>query len=114
MQEFKDEGNILRWNDQNLIQLKLKGETRFLTIGSFKDGVFRKTTHHRFKRFNAFGFCHKAIEVLNPQRIEVLYSKVKYSISRDEFDKHKQFLHFKKEGYELQCFVPIDKFENNI
>ncbi len=77
--------------------------------------VYQKYEDSIFRKFKAFGFCHKAIEIINPDYVRVIYRGKEakeggYSIPTDIFRKEAKFLNFKKQGFELRCYVPIEKF----
>ena len=105
------EGNKLIVHTNGLVQMRLYNEIRVRNIGWMENRKYCKHEDSIFMKFNAFGFNHAVIRILNPQVIEVEYQGDIYRINRDSFEKCKKFLHFKKKGYELRCYVPLEDFE---
>ncbi len=107
-------GNRVTVNDAGHIRLKLTQESRHRNLG-----VFYKNTKTYFKvckpenvfrKFNAFGFNENVIQVLKPTTVIVEMGGKEYKISFNDFDLYKQYLNFRKRGFELQCFVPLEAF----
>lgn len=100
---------------QSRLTLKLKAEPKPRMIGTIRDKIYYKivTPNQVFHKFNAFGFCNDVIVYLSPEGMIVYYKSERYYISRERFDNVKQYLHFKRNGFELQCFVPIKFFKRN-
>lgn len=61
------------------------------------------------------GFSYHALtliatsERLSKKPLLLLIGKSRYEVSADDVLAEKEFLHFKSEGAELQCFYPIEK-----
>jgi len=107
---------ILRDAYRHNISLTLKSDGRSRKLGYMQDGVYYKyeTKDGIFLKLNAFGFCNDLIVHLNPLAICVYHEGKRYFISRERFDKHKQFLNWKNIGFELRCFVPLKFFKKGL
>jgi hypothetical protein len=98
----------------NSISLKLKSEKRIRQIGTInlKDkylSVDRIRSKHLFRKNNSYGFNHY-----------VLFNATKFDkvLLSDDFGtwlipisiilEKGSFLHFNKDGFELQIFLPLD------
>lgn len=97
-------------NKTGRIYIKLEWQRRKRNIGTIKDGVYTKHTKYIHNKTDSFGFCYEAIKRIEPHAIVVHYGGHTYSIDIDRFYEYKFFLHFNKQGYELQCFVPRKYF----
>lgn len=120
----RDESDIVLFINKNrAVYLKIPGiKTRYIGMLSHNQNgqlVYTKElqAEHRFKKFDAFGFNERVIEVLRPDIIKVIYGGCSfhkaghYLIGISDFNDVKKYLHFKKQGFELQCFIPISEFE---
>jgi len=109
-----DRGNIIVVGNSGDIVLWLKSEKKPRNIGKiYPNGIFLRTIYNEnqiYHKLNAFGFNHQAIEAVQPKHIMIMYKKVKYVLSKEEYDKHKIFLEFSKIGFEKQVFVRIEDF----
>lgn len=98
----------------NIISLKLKSEARTREIGVINPqkryfAVNRIREKHLFRKNNSYGFNHYILA--NAKK----FDKVKLS---DDFGtwlipiklilEKGSFLHFNKDGFELQIFLPLD------
>lgn len=112
-----NEGNTLEFkkvfDDRLEVLLTLKGK-RPLRIGVWDEDsktFYKWVKEEHVMRVNkSVGFCHQAIEVLNPSQIAILYDGERGRIDRDTYEKNKKFLFIKQQGYELQAFIPIELF----
>jgi hypothetical protein len=120
----KDEnGNALYISDIGVVALKLKGEKgRIRMIGLVVDSsrgvrVYKKFGDQSyFRKLGAFGFCHEAIQMINPDIIKVVcltdkwVEKGSYTMGINRFRELMDYFNFKEKGFELQVFVSVDAF----
>ena len=115
----KDGNKVILHNDG--IHLKLKGDPRLRKIFNFNSGRITRMVptsnimlQNRVKG-GMIGFNYHALtliatsELLSKKPILLLIGKSRYEVSADDVIAEKEFLHFKSEGAELQCFYPILK-----
>lgn len=109
-----DAGNELTLVHSGQIFLYLQDKKRKLYIGKIdKDGRYVKEgilESHIYKKTDSFGFCHEAIKLTNPTGFIMYYNGTIYTLSRRAYERYKTFLHFKKSGFEKQCFVQRKHF----
>ena len=98
----------------NIISLKLKSETRTREIGLINLqekylAVNRVRSKHLFRKNSSYGFNHYIL--LNAKK----FDKIKLSddigtwlIPIKLILEKGSFLHFNKDGFELQIFLPLD------
>jgi len=111
-------GNTLLLSDLTtdnriILKLDLRRDNFQRNIGYLRHNVYVKKENKDgiFRQLNAFGFCAMAINQMSPQLIIVNYMGKDYVIGKEAFDKNKKFLNFKKDGFELRCFVPLKYFK---
>lgn len=100
--------------ENNIISIKLKSESRTREIGVINPqeryfAVNRIREKHLFRKNNSYGFNHHILQ--NAKK----FDKIKLS---DDFGtwlipiklilEKGSFLHFNKDGFELQIFLPLD------
>jgi len=70
--------------------------------------VRRTRSKHLFKKLNAYGFCYRVIsEAKKFDNIKISDEYGTYLIPRKVMLEEGEFLHFKKQGFELQIFISI-------
>jgi len=70
--------------------------------------VRRTRSKHLFKKLNAYGFCYRVIsEAKKFDFIKLSDEFGTYIIPRKVMLEEGEFLHFKKQGFELQIFVNL-------
>jgi hypothetical protein len=102
------------------IFLKLKSESKYRNLGNiyFTDNSFhcvRNSTKHYHYVSKSYGFNWNIIndDELNIQVIHLIIDhETKYVIPKYVLEKYGKFLNFKKEGFELQKFLPFDLIKN--
>jgi|TARA_Y100000310_G_C20296415_1_gene629626 hypothetical protein len=113
-------GNKL-WVDSGKVFLKLVNKKTRNIGQAFEEGgyvFFNKVSKDIYRNLQAFGFCEIAIREIQPDYITVKWIGDKrelkrglYKIDKKKFEEVKIYQYFKKEGFELQCFVRIKDFE---
>ena len=103
----------------NIISIKLKSESRKREIGVINPqeryfAVNRIREKHLFRKNNSYGFNHYILQ--NAKK----FDKIKLS---DDFGtwlipiklilEKGSFLHFNKNGFELQIFLPLDVIQSS-
>ena len=110
----KDGNKVIMHNDG--IHLKLKGSPGLRKIFSFNSGRITKVVpRSNIMRINGgmVGFNYHALtliatsELLSKKPIILVIGKDRYEVTADEILEKKEFLHFKAENMELQCFYKI-------
>lgn len=102
-------GNEL-WLEGVNVYLRLKSESRKRKIGTYSEGRFTKqvmSKEHIFQKTQSVGLNYQAIQQLNPDLIVLNVMGEVYKIKRATFERIKEFLHFKKQGFEKQCFLRL-------
>jgi len=86
-------------------------ETR--KIGKLVDGVYTKymTRKNIFRKTDSLGFNWEVIDWLKPKKVVVNLEGTWLNISGEDFFAKKEFLDYKKLGFELQCFVKLEHFK---
>ena len=103
-------------NNLNL-SLKLDGENRTREIGyiSMNTRVFhvsRIRSKHLFLKNNSYGFNHKILaDAKLFDNVQLQDEKECWLVPKDYILKEGKFLHFKKDGFELQIFIELSKLE---
>lgn len=70
--------------------------------------VRRTRSKHLFKKLNAYGFCYRIInEATKFDHVKISDDYGTYLIPRQVMLDEGEFLHFKKQGFELQIFVNL-------
>ena len=70
--------------------------------------VRRTRSKHLFKKLNAYGFCYRVIsEAKKFDHVKISDDYGTYLIPRQVMLDEGEFLHFKKQGFELQIFVNL-------
>jgi hypothetical protein len=100
------------------VQLNLSFQTRYIGKIDFAgDGTFttNRKSKHIFKKLNALGVNHSLLidESIHFKWIVIEYEGRKLVTSRHYFLTHGKCYQFGKVGFELQCFLPLDKFGLN-
>lgn len=105
--------------ENNIISIKLKSESRTREIGVINPqercfSVNRIREKHLFRKNNSYGFNHYILQ--NAKK----FDKIKLS---DDFGtwlipiklilEKGSFLHFNKDGFELQIFLPLDVIQSS-
>lgn len=92
-------------------------------LAKSRDGVMteyhvtRNPEVHLFRKLNAYGINHKIMEVFDPDNIIVYIRHNKGAdidmriIDRDTYKQHAQYLHFKKQNFELQRFIGVEHLQ---
>ena len=120
--EVNDNVTTIFWQSGNYFDKKIKYIGKVVydlssdTMIYVKHGF--KAELHEFHKDNSFGLCWDVISQLRAKdyvRIEEPTLKPKgkniYTISVSKLLEHKQFRHFKSEGFEKQVFVPREEFK---
>ncbi len=113
--KYDDQENHLMVSPSGHIRLKLANESTPRWIGIFNnidDGIYKKICkpENVLRKLNAFGFNEMILSLLKPALIQVKMENITYEINWANFNKYKQYLHFKSTGFELQCFVSLGRF----
>jgi hypothetical protein len=94
--------------------LKLKSERKRRHLGNFdfSSGTFfmlRNSKHHYHFAMNGYGFNHDLLidQFLNIKVINIKIDDVTYEFPKTVIDSKGSFLNFKKQGFELQRFLPF-------
>lgn len=70
--------------------------------------VRRTRSKHLFKKLNAYGFCYRVIsEAKKFDNVKISDDYGTYLIPRQVMLDEGKFLHFKKQGFELQIFINL-------
>ena len=112
--------NTLDVSETGELFLTLKSEAgRRRKIGHIVDDIYYrvvKKDKHVLQTYNAFGFNHGAIELLNPKKLIIDDKRagvnIRYILSREKYEIFKADIHFKTQGFEQQTYVPIHKFDH--
>ena len=119
MRKIDKDGNLLIVQDSGFY-LKLANEImprKIFTFNSGKIMKYVKNSNVMQKPRPMIGFNYYALQMIqdHPQfrdkNIYIQYKKKYYKIDSFKVLNHKEFLYFKKEGFELQCFYPIKLLE---
>lgn len=109
-------GNSLTCKD-GYLSLKLVSEHRVRSIGRIykHDGEFCYLKFQKqediFQKFNAWGFNHSLLRMLPMNtKVFVIDERNKYGARSSAILERGKFLHFKKQGFELQIFMPLAEF----
>ena len=111
------DGNRLFLHDGGT-SLKLASEPRMRTILSFQGGKMCKWLSKK-NIMNVgggmIGFNYHALkmimanDMIKDKNIYLRYGRKTFRLPIKAILEHKEFLHFKEEGFELQCFYPLSK-----
>ena len=110
------EGNEI-YKDGNAFFLKLEGETRKRKLGTMNSRVNRLQIHkirkkHLMEKIQGYGFNYLFLKNAKSFHTIELYDEVSQWVIPKEFIlENGQFLHFKKEGFELQIFMSLEKLD---
>jgi len=82
-----------------------------------KWAYYKRTSRdkHLFRKLNAYGLNYLFLSIL-PGDTEVIVDEMDgdmYKSTVKEILQNGTFLNFKKEGYELQIFMPLDQFRRS-
>ena len=86
---------------------------KIFTLNGNKILKYVKNSHVMKKPHPMIGFNYYALQMIQdyPQfrdkNIYIQYKRKIYKVDSFTILNHKEFLYFKKEGFELQCFYPI-------
>jgi len=108
----KDKNKLVVTEDGIYLKLGINEETK--KIFTIDSGKIIKYLYYRnrFKQ-NKIGFNYHALKLImnNPhikdKTIYVILGNKIFTVNINDILNRKDFLHFKKQGYELQCFYPI-------
>ena len=115
MKKVDSQGNKILTGDTG-IYLKLKDEVNNRQIFAFRDGkIIKYVNKNGVMRAGGgmIGFNYYALmwlaehKRLKTKPIYIRLGKKYYKVMPQEILDLKNFLHFKKDGFELQCFYPI-------
>lgn len=100
------------------VQLNLEYQTRFIgKLDTAGDGTFftNRKPQHLFKKLNAIGINHSLLvdESIPFKWIVISFESRKLVTSRLYFLTFGKCFKFGNQGFELQCFLPIEKFGLN-
>jgi hypothetical protein len=116
--EFDGSGNIIEMHHDGLVILKLvTGKTIHIGTISESDGIilYQKRVYKKyiFRKLNAWGLNAYIINnIPDDAIIELMCDDGSiYSTTKEQVKKNGQYLHFKDSDFELQIFMPIDKFQ---
>lgn len=110
-------GNIL-YVKKNKIYIYIAAEERHRLIASINIkkkylSITRKSTHLH-KKTHSYGFNECVIRSANICKNVVLNCpEGKFTISIEEIIKNAGYLHFKKQGFEKQIFLPLSYIQQN-
>lgn len=112
----KGEEKII-WDNSNRIQLTFNGQTH--PIGEMVEvgdtWTFYKRVNrdkHYFRKLKAYGINYLLISSLNPDT-QIVIDEIQgdmYKTTAGEIVAKGKFLNFKREGYELQIFLPLEEW----
>jgi hypothetical protein len=112
--------NIRKDEDLYEISIKLDGESRFRTIGTYSglvgDFFSLRKTEHIFRKLNAWGinpFILSMLDGLKTITIQNDDTKEVFRTSYEKFKSHAQGYEFKFAGYDKQKFLPIPLWEKS-
>lgn len=120
MKKIDRDGNVLSVDENGNITLKLLFENRTRKIGKLKkiNGIttyFKKNrVSNIYKKTNSWGIHWEILDSLEPADIISISDDFGcyYHILVKDALSCGDFLHFKKEGFEKQFFIPIENFSN--
>ena len=114
MRYADEDNNVFRVTADGTVILKLQSEKRERNIGTLKDGKYTKPVKpdNIFHTLNKVGFNEQVMRELNPSYIAINFRGKHYIITSEIFWAEKTYLHFKGQGFELQCFIGVDVFED--
>ena len=113
----KDDNRLFCRNGN--VELKLKNEDdRVRKIGKIYEGkkshkiIYNKVVKQQnlYQTYNAWGINYDIFSNVDAVIIHVKNTEDAYQIKTAEVDK--DFLHFKKVGFELQVFIHLDEWKN--
>ncbi len=119
MKKVDSQGNKLLIGDTG-IYLKLKKDTNNKQIFAFRDGkIVKFVSKNGVMRVGGgmIGFNYYALQWiaehkrLGKKPIYIRMNQKYYSITAQEILEKKIFLHFKSDGFDLQCFYPTKDLE---
>lgn len=115
-------GNYLRFEadeDTLIVYLFLKFMKKEMRIGDVTpcdDNVtYRRCirNNHIVRKDNSVGFNETVIDLLNPTILTIknMETRKRFKISRNDFERKKYYLNFKKQGYENQVLIKLEDME---
>lgn len=91
------------------------GQLMFVTDKRLVFFCKRSEQLHLFRTINAYGFNNFIMETFKPDiiHVEVTTPTQEYalSVTREVFERESKFLKFSQQGFELQKFLGLEKFE---
>ncbi len=115
-----EEGNILVIKN-DVVKQKLFDKQEWKKIADISrklDGTVELVKYVKiiYRKTTSFGVCSRALELVKPDSIKIIYNgnEVKqgtYTISMSTFEDEMEYKNFKSSGFELQSFVPVEKFD---
>jgi len=121
MRKVDKDGNLLIVQDSG-IYLKLTSELIPRKIFTLNDGKiikYVKKSNVMQRPHPMIGFNYYALQMIQDfsqfrdKNIYIYHRNKIYKIDSFKILNHKEFLYFKKEGFELQCFYPIKLLEGS-
>lgn len=115
-----DFGNLIKCANNGkriIISLKLASETRHRKLGVINLAqrsmqIKRNSAKHLMKKFNGYGFNYKLLadsKLFDTVRLSD--ENADWVIPKEFILENGKFLNFKKQGFELQVFTPLDQIE---
>lgn len=120
MRKIDKDGNLLIAQDSG-IYLKLVSEIiprKIFTLNNGKIIKYVKNSNVMQRPHPMIGFNYYALQMIQDfpefrdKNIYIEYKRKHYKVDSYKILNHKEFLYFKKEGFELQCFYPIKLLED--
>ena len=102
-------------NEDGMLVLKLKSESKGRTIGNIKGDtlhVLRSRTKHLLEANKFYGFNHFIISRAKQfDKVMIMDDEGAYLINNDDILEQGTFLWFNKQGFEKQIFVTLADLE---
>ena len=117
-----NDGNTLAiWRDGVYLQLKGEQRPRKILELAGRNRVIKRVLKKNVMRkpVPSIGFNYHALKMiaLEPRlkdvKINILYKSKTYVVTPSQVIDDGEFFHYKKEGFELQVFYPIEKLEES-
>lgn len=100
---------------KNKIYLHLPNEKKLRLIGTLDNNVlyvYRDVNKHLHRNTNSLGFNSKVLEQYDIKFLFVtLNNKEKFNIPIEEVHKNGFYMHYLKQGFEKQIFIPFDQIK---
>lgn len=116
MKSRDKDGNTLSLTEDGVFLL-LKKERQYRLILKIENGkIVKYVKKKNVMRTNPpmIGFNYESLKMIKrhprikDKNIYIIIGKKAYFVSVEDVINHKEFLHFKKDGFELQCFYPVE------